>query len=536
MDCWKRLVKAASPSSIIHMALAWMVFFGAGTLVVSAQQSQTSVNQTQQRDRLEDVVNIDLRSDVRLFTVMAAVNAAGFSYEIPGKEMSAVRLAVRDELKQLSREISSRLRVFYTTHSFRRKTEAHSAYTSLALMLSGPPTFGFRADSPHIPDDVQRIVGFEELLSLFYEEAGLEEMWRRYRADYDAELEKYRPVVKDVIRQTLEYFRIPARIVLDRQIVLMPDLLGYQDVVNARNLDRAYYIVVGPASDPASNYVQLQHEYLHFLVDPLVDKYGGTILKSKELLSMSHEQPELGSDFRDRYLLIVGESLIEALLGRLHPVEDLERSQVDLFRRGLIFVPYFWRSLEAYEQSPELSLPTYVETIFSNISVSEVEQDAELIAENEKKYLEEEEKREAQIAEDQAAAQAVVDRKNMISSQLKEAGELIALKRYAEAEAKLVTLLENDLGNANAHFYLAQIAGQQGRYKDSLDQYAKVEQSEAVEPWIRAVSMVRIGRILAHQGDYVAAKAKFEQVLQLEGDLRGARENAEELLAQLPEQ
>ena len=33
----------------------------------------------------------------------------------------------------------------------------------------------------------------------------------------------------------------------------------------------------GPADDPASNYVQLQHEYLHFLVDPLVEKYGGTI-------------------------------------------------------------------------------------------------------------------------------------------------------------------------------------------------------------------------------------------------------------------
>lgn len=513
-----------------------MVFFGAGTLLVSAQQSQPAANQTQQRDRLEDVVNIDLRSDVRLFTVMAAVNAAGFSYEIPGKEMSAVRLAVRDELNKVPRETLSRLRVFYTTHSFRRKPAAHSAYTSLALMLSGPPEFGFRADSPHIPDDVQRIVGFEELLSLFYEEAGLEEMWRRYRADYDSELEMYRPVVKDVIRQTLEYFRIPARIVLDRQIVLMPDLLGYQDVVNARNLDRAYYIVVGPADDPASNYVQLQHEYLHFLVDPLVEKYGGTILKSKQLLSMSHDQPELGADFRDRYLLIVGESLIEALLGRLHPVEDLERSQVDLFRRGLIFVPYFWRELETYEQSPELSLPTYLETIFSNISVSEVEKDAEVIAENEKKYLEEQEKREAQLAEDQARIEAARAHEDLIRTNLKEAGELIAQKRYAEAEVRLVALLESDPGNANAHFYLAQIAGQQGRYKDSLDQYVKVEQAEVVDLWIRAVSMVRIGRILAHQGDYVAARAKFEQVLQLEGDLRGARENAEESLAQLPEQ
>ncbi len=512
-----------------------MVLFVAVTLPIFAQESRTAVNPIQKRDRLEDVVNIDLRSDVRLFTVMAAINAAGFSYEIPGKEMSVVRLAVRDELKQAPRELVSRLRVFYTTHSFRRKPMAHSAYTSLALMLSGPPEFRLRADAPHIPDDVQRIVGFEELLSSFYREAGVEQMWMRYRADYDAELEMYRPVVKDVIRQTLDYFRIPARIVLDRQIVLMPDLLGYQDVVNARNLERIYYIVVGPADDPASNFVQLQHEYLHFLVDPLVEKYGGTILKSKQLLSMAHDQPRLGADFRDRYLLIVGESLIEAILDRLHPVEDLQKNQVELFRRGLIFVPYLWRALEAYEQSPELSLPTYLETIFSDISVSEVEKDAEMIAENERQYLEEQEKRDAQIAEDQAKAQAAREHEDQMRSYLKEAGELIALKRYAEAEARLMTLLETDPGNANAHFYLAQIAAQQGRYRDSLDQYVKVEQAEVAEAWIRAVSMVRIGRILAHEGDYEAARAKFEEVLQLEGDLRGARETAEESLAQLPD-
>jgi tetratricopeptide (TPR) repeat protein len=506
-----------------------------GTVSILAQEGQKPANPGQQRDRLEDVVNIDLRSDVRLFTVMAAINAAGFSYEIPGKEMSAVRLAVRDELKELPRELLSRLRVFYTTHSFRYKPEAHSAYTSLALMLLGPPEFTFRADRPEIPDDVQRVVGFEELLAMFYEGAGLEDLWARYRADYDAELLAYRPVVKDVIRQTLDYFRIPARIVLDRKIVLMPDLLGYQDVVNARNLEHVYYIVVGPSDDPASNYVQVQHEYLHFLIDPLVEKYGGIILKSNQLLEMAHDQPNLGEDFRGRYILIVGESLIEALLSRLHPVEDVEKRHIELFRRGLVFVPYFERALEAYEQSPEASLPTHLETILSELSVSDIEKDAEMVAENEKKYLEEQAAQQAQLAAEEAEAQAARDHRNQINSHLNEAGELMALKRYSEAESRLAALLEIDPGNPNAHFYLAQIAAQQGRYEDSLGQYVLVEKAAAAEPWIRAVSMVRIGRILAHQGDYAAARTKFEEVLVLEGDLRGARERAEESLAQLPE-
>ena len=153
----------------------------------------------------------------------------------------------------------------------------------------------------------------------------------------------------------------------------------------------------------------------------------------------------------------------------------------------------------------------------------------------EKKYLEKQAVQQAQLAAEEAKAQVARDHRNQIRSHLNEAGELMALKRYSEAESRLAALLEIDPGNPNAHFYLAQIAAQQGRYEDSLGQYLLVEKAAAAEPWIRAVSMVRIGRILAHQGDYAAARSKFEEVLALEGDLRGARERAEESLAQLPE-
>jgi hypothetical protein len=495
------------------------------------QEQQGELRAFRGQERLEDVVNIDLRSDVRLFTLMAALNAAGFNFEVPTKEMSGVRLAVREELKKAPREILLQLRVFYTTHAFRYETAAHTAYTSLALMLSGPPEFRFRSDTPKIPSDVERIVGFEELMSTFYQEAGIAEMWERYRAKYDDELIRYRPVVKSVIQQTLQYLRIPARIVLDRKIVLMPDQLGYQDVVNARNLEKVYYIVVGPSDDPASNYVELQHEYLHLLIDPLVEKYGGTLIQTKELIALAHEQPEIGSDFRDRYLLIVGESLIEAILGRLHPPDDVERRQLELFRRGLVFVPYLWRSLEAYEQSPESSLPSYLEQVFQNITAAEIEKDAEIIAANEQRFLEQEEARKVELAE----AEAEWERENTLRTLLNESGQLIAEKRYAEAEAKLGALLEMDPESPNASFYLAQIAAQQGRHRDANGFYLKVEQSEIAEPWLRAISKIRIGRFLAFQGDYSAARVKFEEVLQIEGDLKGARREAEELLDQLPE-
>ncbi len=39
----------------------------------------------QSSDSVESLVNMKLTVDVRIFTVMAALNAAGFDYETPGR-------------------------------------------------------------------------------------------------------------------------------------------------------------------------------------------------------------------------------------------------------------------------------------------------------------------------------------------------------------------------------------------------------------------------------------------------------------------
>ncbi len=55
-----------------------------------------SVLMGQSSDSVEALVNMNLTVDVRIFTVMAALNAAGFDYETPGRERSEVRRAERN--------------------------------------------------------------------------------------------------------------------------------------------------------------------------------------------------------------------------------------------------------------------------------------------------------------------------------------------------------------------------------------------------------------------------------------------------------
>ena len=58
-------------------------------------------------------MNVELRADIRLFTVMAALNAAGFDYENPNQEMSQVRQNLRADLKQLDPTIFEPLQTFW---------------------------------------------------------------------------------------------------------------------------------------------------------------------------------------------------------------------------------------------------------------------------------------------------------------------------------------------------------------------------------------------------------------------------------------
>jgi len=474
---------------------------------------------------------IEFRNDITLFTVMAAVNAAGFDFELPDKKMSPVRQAVRADLDGLSEGLKRKLKEFYLSHHTSDDPTAQSAYTSLALLIEGPPEFEIKDDLPAVPAEARVVMSFERLLPAFYQEAEISRLWMKYADEYARVLEAYRPVAEAVIRRTLEYFRVPERVVLDSKIILMPDLLNFNDVVNARNQERSYYIVVGPAEDPESNFIQVEHEYLHFLIDPLITKNGGVILKKRELLELAHRQPGLRSDFKDRFLLIVGESMVESVQARLHPPSDVERRRVELFRRGLIFTPYFDRSLERFEEQTEATFPSYLTKILEDLSDSEIQEDAELIDKSEGEILALEQEL-LQEAEKQALErEEAVKRRELLT----EAGHLMSGGKYSEAEKLLQRLLTLEPDNGNAYFYLGQIAGQRQQHEVAFSNYEKAQTLPKTEDWVKAWSLVRMGRYLAHQGQCAEARRAFEKVLGMEGDLKGASEDALDLIKKLPE-
>src|SRR5688572_28260607 len=79
--------------------------------------------------------------DLTLFTVMAAINAAGYDDGLDRADPASIRAGVRKELEGRRIPSVEALREFYEAHRLADPGANVSQYVSLALLSNGPPKF-----------------------------------------------------------------------------------------------------------------------------------------------------------------------------------------------------------------------------------------------------------------------------------------------------------------------------------------------------------------------------------------------------------
>ena len=488
------------------------------------------------RPGVSTLANIRLRTDRRVFAVMAALNVAGFAEQSSGQGMSTARNHLLEWTRDVDADLLQQLRDFYKSHDPPANLfleNPQSAYLSLSLWLGPPPDFELDVDPAHLPPDALFVRGFEELVRRFWKEANLAGLWEVMGPLHQREIELYRPLLEGIVKSALEYFRVPLRVVLGKEIILIPDLLDVKDLVNARNLERQYFVVVGPSDDPSGQRRQLEHEYLHFLLDSLIQKYGASLLEHEALLDLAQQQPNTRHDYQNQFLLVASESLIEAVHTRLSPPlspEELENRLVGLFRRGLVLAPYFYRSLEEYETLQEQTLPAFLETIIEDLGEGAIHKDAKAIEEVEKRRNADA----LRLREEDRAREEQVLRHNEFVTRFNEASRLLADEQFEAARTLLLQLSEARPEDGKISFYLGQTAFQLDDYDGALEYYRQSSLAPGLELWLVAWSRVRMGRIHASRGEFAEARRLFSEVTTMEGDLRGADQDASQLLLQLP--
>lgn len=301
-----------------------------------------------------------------LFSVLAAINVAGYDTAIDSPSNSPLRDQVRKAL--LSRNIPclEELREFYRLHKLDDPTANLVQYIYFALSVADPPDFKIRMSENLLHPAVLNLEGFDRLMVKFHQQAGIDDLWRRAQPAYQQAIARYHEPVTHAVLEVSGYLRNATSGFLGRRFQVYIDLLGAPNLVQSLSYVNEYFVVVTPSAEVHAD--DIRHAYLHYLLDPLATKYAENINKKKSLVDFAQGAGALDDTYKQDFLLLTTESLIKAVEARLAPPSRRVAMSDEACAEGFILTPYFYESLTLYEKD-ERSMRMYFPDMIDAINL-----------------------------------------------------------------------------------------------------------------------------------------------------------------------
>ncbi|MBS1854169.1 MAG: tetratricopeptide repeat protein [Acidobacteria bacterium] len=456
-----------------------------------------------------------------LFTVMAAINAAGYKADLSSPNNHPLREAIQQELAKRQIPSLAKIKDFFDKHRKRTDTEELSQYVSFALSCTGPPNFGFAQRDVDIPPDVSVMRDLSAPLAAFYKEANIPDLWKRSQPAIEQYIARYQDPVINAVLQVNGYLRQVTTGFKGRTFRILIELQAAPNQIQTRSYSDDYTIVITPS--PELRTFDIRHGYLHYLLDPLSTRYQEILDRKKSLIDHALRAEALGDAFKQDYLLLVTESLIKAVESRLdHRPQEIQEA----LRQGYILAPYFGDALPVYEKQ-ESSMMVYYKEMVQAIDV--VKEDQRLTT--------------VQFDKSAAAGRAVPVKAapepapTGAAKTLQDAESAFLARDAAKAKALFLKILEQtDKKSMHASAYNG--LGRTALLEKDLDAAERLfEKSLESEPeaFDKAWDHVYLGRLSLAAGDREAAAKHFEAALDVAGATEKARQEAQQGLQQTKE-
>jgi len=306
----------------------------------------------------QNAPNVSLESSETLFTVLTAINTCGYDQELDTSD--PLRTQIRAEVAKAvanipaaSQNVIAPMCLFYRQHEVTDASRVLSQYVSLALYTSEPPTFTLKVKEAELPPDAQTVAGLLPLLQVFYDKIGLHAIWEKHHARYEELSEIYHAPLSKMTFDTEIYLKMPSAGYLGRQFTVYLDAMGAPGQTNARNYASDYYVVISPSASTAIKMQQIQHTYLHYLLDPLALKNSGSFHRLEPLLESVKNAP-MDDAFKTNISLLVNECLIRAIEERTTKAPDSEKAKEldEADKEGYVLTRYFYDALNRFEKDP----------------------------------------------------------------------------------------------------------------------------------------------------------------------------------------
>ncbi|MGO9404298.1 MAG: hypothetical protein ACLPVW_12620 [Terriglobales bacterium] len=320
--------------------------------------------------RAQNTPQVSLETSETLFTVLTAINTCGYDQELSASD--PLRTQIRSEVAKAvedttgAQDVIAPMCAFYRQHQGAENARDLSQFVSLALYLQEPPTFTLKVKPSELPPDAAPLADMVPLMQAFYQKIGLHAIWERHRARYTELMDVYHDPLAKMTFDTEIYLKMPSAGYLGRQFVVYLDAMGAPGQTNARNYAADYYVVISPTSGTAIKLQQIRHTYLHYLLDPLALKNGGSFQRMEPLLEDVKMAP-MDEAFKTNISLLVTECLIRAIEERLSKTPEAERAQAidEADKEGYVLTRYFYDAMGKFEKDPTGMRNAYADMVGS---------------------------------------------------------------------------------------------------------------------------------------------------------------------------
>jgi tetratricopeptide repeat protein len=261
---------------------------------------------------------VSIQPNLQLFATMCALDAAGFD---PGGGGTPARMQLRAQMEHLQGPAVDAIRKFYQNHELGDSGATLSRYIIYALEMGPPPDFDIQVHREDVSPDALALEGFGALLSNFYAEAHIEEIWSQVEPQYERAATNIAGPVSDVVYVTSGYLREVMKVDSPQKFtVYIEALVGSHS--NFLNLGDQYAFVLDPGRDLPL--IEMRHAFLHFFLDPLAYRFHSAIVADAPLLNFAVRAPRLPDEYDDDLTSFFTECLVRAVELRIDRPADLD--------------------------------------------------------------------------------------------------------------------------------------------------------------------------------------------------------------------
>jgi hypothetical protein len=528
--------KNGSWRNLYAAALIGVLVLAGGTsgLAQSSAPPAPPAQQHPQRDAAPPT-SVSVDASEPMFTTLCALMASGFESEMNAQNWSDLRKQLRDRLQHQEGPAVDAIREYYKQHDSADPGAALSRYLWFGLVAGPAPAFKPTMRREDLPPEVLALEGFSELLSKYYQEQNIGQLWRQMQPAYNREIERIHEAVSQIVFVSGGYLRAMARPSDPRTFtIIVEPLVGR--ITNVRNFGDHYAIVLSGAEDVPVDVVR--HAYLHFLLDPLPLRYSHVIAVKKPLFEKAATAPRLPPDLKDDFPSYFAECTVRAVelkLKSMSPGERdaaLERNDSD----GFILVRPLFAALPKFEGSEpamDLFFPDLVRAVDVGAELKRVSAMQFAAADRQQKsgdLATEEVARRRAVA----ALPGTVPNDAEAIAALTEGERRIAEKNARAAEASFQKVVAKYPDQPRAWYGLGLVAllDHDGpRAKQVFGRLTTGEHAATSDPMVLTWSHIYLARIYDGEGQAREAQAEYQAALTVPGGPEQARQAAQKGLA-----